>query len=62
MPFMLASDWLGHSTYMLTLDANGSWIPKVEQAAANSLSEPTAPAKLAELPNNVVSLFRRQTN
>lgn len=56
-PFMLVSEWLGHSTYTLTLDVYGGWIPKDEDAAANSLPEPTAPAKPAALPDNVVPLF-----
>jgi integrase len=49
--------WLGHSTYTLTLDVYGDWIPKDDDAAANSLPEPVAPAKPAALPENVVSLF-----
>lgn len=49
--------WLGHSTYTLTLDVYGDWIPKDDDAAANSLPEPVAPAKRAALPENVVSLF-----
>jgi integrase len=55
-PFMLVSKWLGHSTYTLTLDVYGDWIPKDDDAAANSLPEPVAPAKPAEKAN-VVPLF-----
>jgi integrase len=55
--YMQVSKWLGHSTYTLTLDVYGGWIPKDEQAAANSLPEPTAPAKLAAPPSNVVPIL-----
>jgi integrase len=41
-PFMLVSEWLGHSTYTLTLDVYGGFIPN-DDAAANTLPEPTAP-------------------
>jgi integrase len=60
--FMQVSKWLGHSTFTLTLDVYGGWIPKNGEAAANSLPEPTVPAKPAELPSNVVNLFGRQAN
>lgn len=59
---MLVSEWLGHSTYTLTLDVYGGWIPKDEDAAANTLPEPTAPARLAETPSNVMSLFGKKAN
>jgi hypothetical protein len=50
-PFMLVSEWLGHSTYTLTLDVYGGWIPTDQEAAANSLPEPTAPVKPGALPD-----------
>ena len=52
-PFMLVSEWLGHSTYTLTLDVYGGWIPKDSDAAANTLPEPKA------APTNVVPLRRQ---
>ncbi|MEX3646539.1 tyrosine-type recombinase/integrase [Mycolicibacterium porcinum] len=55
-PFMLVSKWLGHSTYTLTLDVYGDWIPNDDDAAANSLPEPVASAKPAPK-TNVVKLF-----
>lgn len=58
-PFMQVSEWLGHSTYTLTLDVYGGWIPKDDDAAANNLLEPIAaakPAKPAE--SNVVPIRR----
>lgn len=55
-PFMLVSKWLGHSTYTLTLDVYGDWIPKDDGAAANSLPESVAPVKV-EPRTNVVELF-----
>lgn len=41
-PFMLVSEWLGHSTYTLTLDVYGGFIPN-DDAAENTLPEPTSP-------------------
>ena len=59
--FMQVSKWLGHSTFTLTLDVYGDYIPKDDGGAVNPLPEPTAPAKQAKLPSNVVSLFSRQS-
>jgi integrase len=56
--FMQVSKWLGHSTYTLTLDVYGDYIPE-EGGVVNNLPEPTAPAKPTETPNNVVPLRRR---
>lgn len=56
-PFMLVSKWLGHSTYTLTLDVYGGWIPKDDDAAANSLPEPVASAK-PQPKTNVVPMRR----
>lgn len=53
-PFMLVSEWLGHSTYTLTLDVYGGWIPNGADAAANTLPEPTVAPKAAQA--NVVPL------
>ena len=38
--FMQVSKWLGHSTYTLTLDVYGDWIPEADGGVANSLPEP----------------------
>jgi integrase len=46
--FMQVSKWLGHSTYTLTLDVYGDYIPEQDGGAANTLREPPAPAKPAE--------------
>jgi integrase len=60
---MQVSKWLGHSTYTLTLDVYGDYIPEQHQGVANNLLEPTAPAWPAEAGANVVvSLFGRQVN
>lgn len=58
-PFMQVSEWLGHSTYTLTLDVYGGWIPNGADAAANTLPEPQ-PAPLAHPAQggNVVPLRR----
>lgn len=56
--FMQVSKWLGHSTFTLTLDVYGDYIPEEDGGAANNLPEPPAlltPA--ATLPSNVVRLF-----
>ena len=49
--------WLGHSTFVLTLDVYGDYIPKEDGGALNILPEPPAPAKQDDLPSNVVKLF-----
>jgi integrase len=41
----------------LALDVCGDFIPEEDGGAVNSLPEPAAPAKHAELPDNVVQLF-----
>jgi integrase len=46
--FMQVSKWLGHSTFTLTLDMYGDWIPEADGGVANSLREPTAPAQPAQ--------------
>ncbi|MCK8646891.1 tyrosine-type recombinase/integrase [Mycobacterium colombiense] len=60
--FMQVSKWLGHSTFTLTLDVYGDYIPEEDGGAANNLPEPPAPAKAAEAASNVISLFGRQTS
>lgn len=56
--FMRVSQLLGHSTYTLTLNTYGDWIPAEQYA--DDLPEPPAPAKPAELPANVINLFAHQ--
>lgn len=53
---------VGHSTFTLTLDVYGDYIPEQDGGAVNPLPEPTAPAKPAETSNNVVKLFGRLAN
>ena len=53
---MLGSKWLGHSSFTLTLDVYGDYIPEQDDGAVNPLPEPTAPAK----PDNVANLFGTQ--
>lgn len=62
--FMQVSRWLGHSTFTLTLDTYGDWIPEEEGGAGNNLPEPVAvaaptPAPAMDVPSNVVPLFGR---
>jgi len=62
---MLGSKWLGHSSFTLTLDVYGDYIPKDDGGAVNPLPEPAAPAEPTERsrpPSNVISLFGRQAN
>jgi len=42
---MQVSKWLGHSTFTLTLDVYGDYIPEEDGGAVNNLPEPPAPAK-----------------
>lgn len=39
---MQVSKWLGHSTFMLTLDTYGDYIPEQDGGALNTLPEPPA--------------------
>ena len=56
--FMPVWKWLGHSTFTLTLDVYGDYIPEGDGGAVNALPEPAAPAKPAEaVASNVVELF-----
>jgi integrase len=59
--FMQVSKWLGHSTFTLTLDVYGDYIPEEDGGALNTLPEPPAPAKPAKTDGNVVNLFGRQS-
>lgn len=61
--FMRVSKWLGHSTFTLTLDVYGDYIPEEDGGALNTLPEPPAATRpTEELPSNVVNLFRQQAN
>jgi hypothetical protein len=42
---MQVSKWLGHSTFTLTLDVYGDYIPEEDGGAANNLPEPPALVK-----------------
>lgn len=61
-PVQSLSFRLGHSTFTLTLDVYGDYIPEADGGAANNLPEPPALVKPAELPSNVISLFGAQAN
>jgi hypothetical protein len=41
--FIQVSKWLGHSTFTLTLDTYGDYIPEKDSGASNTLREPPAP-------------------
>jgi integrase len=57
--FLQVSKWLGHSTFTLTLDTYGDYIPEQDGGAANTLAEPPAPVLTPAAPtNNVVPLRR----
>jgi integrase len=60
--FMQVSKWLGHSTFTLTLDVYGDYIPEEDGGAVNALPEPPTSVKPTDLPSNVVSLFGRRAN
>lgn len=57
---MQVSKWLGHSTFTLTLDVYGDWIPEQNGGVTNELPEPTAPDIPAKAEANVVNLFDRR--
>ena len=48
------SKWLGHASYVITLTVSADYIP--EEAAANPLPDPGAPASVDT--GNVVNLHR----
>ena len=54
---MQVSKWLGHSTFTLTLDVYGDYIPEQDGGAANNLPKPPAPERPLEAASNVVNLF-----
>lgn len=56
---MQVSKWLGHSTFTLTLDTYGDYIPEQDGGALNTLPEPPAPIQRAVAATNVVPLRRR---
>lgn len=58
--FMQVSKWLGHSTYTLTLDVYGDYIPETDGGAVNPLPEPVAPVKPATK-TNVVPMRRKSS-
>ena len=57
--FMQVSKWLGHSTFALTLDTYGDYIPEQDGGVANTLPEPPSSAS-AEHVTNVVPLRPRR--
>lgn len=57
--FMQVSKWLGHSSFTVTLDVYGDYIPEQDGGAANTLPEPYALARATEQSRSVVSLRRR---
>ena len=50
--FMQVSTWLGHSTFTLTLDVYGDYIPEQDGGVLNALPEPPAPARPAAATDN----------
>ena len=59
--FMQVSKWLGHSTFTLTLDVYGDYIPEGDGGAANNLPAPPALVVTADPTRNVVP-FRQKAN
>lgn len=60
--FMQVSKWLGHSTFTLTLDVYGDYIPEEDGGALNNLPEPPPRVQPAQNASNVVNLFGRQSS
>ena len=57
--FMQVSSGLANSTFTLTLNTYGDYIPEQDGGALNTLPEPPAPARSAEEASNVVPLRQR---
>lgn len=61
--FMQVSRWMGHSTFTLTLDTYGDWIPEEDGGALNDLPAPVRPEPQTECePSNVVQLSGRRAS
>jgi integrase len=60
--FMQMSKWLGHSTFTLTLELYGDYIPAKDGGALNNLPEPPARATSTQTLSNFVKLLGRQAN
>ena len=57
-PLHAGIEVVGHSTFTLTLDTYGDYIPEQDGGAANTLPEPPSPVRPAEA--EVVPLLRRR--
>ncbi|MEV6621021.1 site-specific integrase [Amycolatopsis sp. NPDC051106] len=60
--YQRVSEWLGHSTYVVTLTIYAHWIPKDERSEINKLAAPApaAPAPAPEAASNVVAFRPRR--
>jgi integrase len=58
--YMQVSKWLGHESYVTTLNVYGDWIPEEEGGKRNPLARPAAPI-VSQVPraSNVVPFRRR---
>ena len=56
---MQVSKLLGHSTFTLTLDTYGDYIPEQDGGALNTLPEPPALVRPASVSGEVVPLRRQ---
>lgn len=54
---MHVSKWLSHSTFTLTLDVYGDYIPVHDGGALNTLPERPAPETPTETASNLVNLL-----
>jgi hypothetical protein len=59
--FMQVSKWLGHSTFTLTLDVCGDWIPEQDGGRRTTYLSRLRPQMPAEASASVVNLFGRQS-
>jgi integrase len=57
--YMQVSKWLGHESYVTTLNVYGDYIDEAEGGKAVPLARPVAPARPA---GNVVPFRRRQSS
>ena len=60
MHYMLVSKWLGHESYLTTLNVYADYIPEAEGGKAIALARPTAPTPTTAT-GNVVPFRRRTT-
>lgn len=59
--YMMVSRWLGHSSYVTTLNVYADFIPEAEGGKSIALARPSAPSAPAPETGGKVVQFRKRT-